>query len=295
MACDKPTGDCTNVSPCGAGCSGCGGSTTPAPVLPKCQDVALTPGVFTHATVTVNAQGCISAVAKGEPELYTPDECCGGESTGTGTPGGRGPKGDPGIAATVAVIPQVTVGTSTVWSVENVGTPNAAIFKFTSPAPVSTGTTPSGATGQVCDFKVANGLVTQMPSALVTDISAQGIGVKAGLFTIGAAPDINIACKTNITLNLDAFHNDITTSFNEDIGILQAQINSAATGSVGVNGNLAWNGTSAAVSLQVLKADSTVVATVPVNPNGYATLPTGGGSTPLFVFLNSVLVGVYPG
>lgn len=371
MACDKPTGDCTNVSPCGAGCAGCGGcesnssfcptiaitgggygynpadaardpdatvsletcnETVPfaliykkpkpgafkavfncdgdvlgfaadgpyclgtnVPPLPKCQDVALTPGTFTNATITVNTAGCISAVAKGEPELYTPDECCGGSSTGSGTTGGRGPKGDPGAAATIAVIPEVTVGTGTVWSVENTGTPSAAIFKFTSPAPVTPGTTPTGATGQVCDFKVANGLVTQMPGALVTSVNAQASGTQASLILLGAAPNASNPCRIDVTLNLDALHNDLTAYIDEDIAILQAQINGGPSGGVGVNGNLAWNGTSAAVSLKVFKEDNTEVATVAVNPNGSATLPTGVGSSPLYVFLDGIMVGVYPG
>lgn len=76
MACDKPNGDCTNVSPCGGGCGCSGSGSTPAPILPKCQDVQLTPGTYTNATIVVNAQGCIVAITSGTPPVYTPDDCC---------------------------------------------------------------------------------------------------------------------------------------------------------------------------------------------------------------------------
>jgi hypothetical protein len=213
MACDKPTGDCTNVSPCGAGCSGCNGSTTPAPVLPKCQDVSLTPGTFTNATVTVNAQGCIAAIASGEPEVYTPDDCCGDSSGGGGgAAGARGPKGDPGAAATIAV--QQAIGTGTTWSVENIGTSSAAIFKFTAPA-ASTGGggTTSGYTGDVGGFVIEAGLVKSAPASIVESVEAKKEGTKANLFSFLAVPDLANLSEYDITLNLDAFYDSIDSKF----------------------------------------------------------------------------------
>jgi hypothetical protein len=65
MSCDKPDPDskCTTVSTC-ANCGDCSGET-PEVVLPKCQDINLTAGTFTNATVVVNAQGCIVSVTSG--------------------------------------------------------------------------------------------------------------------------------------------------------------------------------------------------------------------------------------
>lgn len=221
MACDKPTGDCTNVSPCGTGC-GCSGGTTPSPVLPKCQDVALTPGVFAHATVTVNAAGCISAVAAGEPELYTPDECCGGSDGGGGEAGARGPKGDPGAAATIAV--QSTVGAGTVWTVENIGTSSAAIFKFTAPATSTGGTSGGGATGSVNGFVIADGLVQDYPTSLVTKIEAKATGSNAALILFQALPDLSNPGEWDITLNVDPLFDSLTTTFQTLHDAQQAQI-----------------------------------------------------------------------
>lgn len=212
MACDKPTGDCTNVSPCGSGCSGCGGSTTPAPVLPKCQDVSLTAGTFTHATITVNSQGCITAIASGEPELYTPDECCGDSGGGGGAAGARGPKGDPGAAATVSV--QETIGTGTTWSVENIGTPSAAVFKFTAPAPsTGGGGTTSGYTGTVGGFRFQAGLVKEAPGGIVESVEAKKEGNRASLFSFMAVPDLANLSEYDITLNLDAFYDSLDNKF----------------------------------------------------------------------------------
>ena len=77
MACDKPgDGACTPIAMC-ADCTGCAGCGAPAePVLPRCQDVQLTPGTYTNATIVVNAQGCIVAITSGTPPVYTPDDCC---------------------------------------------------------------------------------------------------------------------------------------------------------------------------------------------------------------------------
>jgi hypothetical protein len=205
MACDRPDGNCTNVSPCGAGC-GCTGEP-PEPIVPRCQDIVLTPGTFASATVVVNASGCISSVTAGTPAVYTPDECCdGGAGGGTGLPGARGPQGDPGAAATIAVDPNIPVGATTAWTVENVGTPSAAIFQFTAPAPVVTPPGPTGVTGSVAGLAVTSGVVTALPPSLVLAVAAAKSGAYANYFTFVAAP-VSPALPNNytFTLDLDAF------------------------------------------------------------------------------------------
>lgn len=194
-------GDCTMVGGC-SGCSGCGGcsGTTPEPVLPRCQNVSLTPGVFLNATITVNDAGCISLVEEGEGEVYTPDECCGSEGTGGGTAGTRGPKGDPGAAATISV--EEVIGTGTAWSVQNVGTTSAAIFKFTAPAASTGGTGSSGTSGDVAGLVVNNGSVVMLPESLVTKIEAIEQGFHADKFEFVKVLQI-LPEEITLSLNLD--------------------------------------------------------------------------------------------
>lgn len=201
MSCDTPstTSDCTTPANCGGGC-GCS-ETTGTPVLPKCQDINLTAGTFTHATVVVNSTGCITSVTSGEPELYTPDECCGGGSGGSGGAGPRGPKGDPGSAATIEV--NTVIGAGTTWSVENTGTTSAAVFKFTAPAPTSSGSTPSGATGEINGLKVESGLVKTLPLGLITQVTFAPAGTNASLISALAVPDLTVPGKVALSINLD--------------------------------------------------------------------------------------------
>jgi hypothetical protein len=323
MACDKPTGDCTNVSPCGSGCSGCGGSTTPAPVLPKCQDVSLTAGTFTHATVTVNSQGCITAIASGEPELYTPDECCGDSGGGGGAAGARGPKGDPGAAATVSV--QETIGTGTTWSVENIGTPSAAVFKFTAPAPsTGGGGTTSGYTGTVGGFRFQAGLVKEAPGGIVESVEAKKEGNRASLFSFQAIPDLQNLSEYDITLNLDAFydsldnkftglHNDQTTlitNLTSTVADLTNQVsgleNSVADLSASLSGAKVWvresgiynaSGSTITVTFQDISgfAPTATYSSVAVPNNGHVAIPQGeiGAQTKLTkVMVGSEAVGM---
>jgi len=211
MACDKPTGDCTVLSSC-ADC-GCG-SPSAEPVLPRCQDVSLVPGAYRNATVVVNAAGCISEITEGEPELYTPDECCGqGGGEGEGTGGGRGNPGPPGPAATIGV--ETTISESgTAWTVQNIGTSSAAIFRFTAPAATSGGgSTPSGATGIVSGMKVEAGAVTVLPEGLVTRITAQPDGTNADSIIFVATESTTNPGRYTITLNLDLFHASLRNEF----------------------------------------------------------------------------------
>jgi hypothetical protein len=211
MSCDKPgDGSCTNVSPCGN--SGCGcSSTTPSPVLPRCQDVSLTPGTFERATIVVNAEGCITSITEGEPELYTPDECCGDGSggSGSGEPGEDGEDGEDGLAATVSVVPEIEVGTGAAWQVENIGDSTAAIFKFTSPAPILPEAGTTGETGTLDGFVFENGLVKQVPASVVTKVTFAATGGKASLVTLTNTPSISQAGRFDVTLNVDALHADL--------------------------------------------------------------------------------------
>ena len=201
MPCDRPSGDCT--SPCGGGCAG----PQPVPIVPRCQDIVLTPGTYSRATVVVNEAGCISAVATGEPDPYTPDDCCpGGGTSGGGLPGARGPKGDTGAAATVSVNTSIPVGTTPTWTVENLGTPSAAVFRFTSPAPPVVPPGAAGVTGSVSGLVVDAGRVAGLPPSLVHEVSTEAVGTYASqiLFAVSSVSPAAVD-SYNIVLNLDAF------------------------------------------------------------------------------------------
>jgi hypothetical protein len=126
-----------------------------------------TNGVFTHATIHTNANGCISHIESGEPYLYTPDPCC--PSNGTGTGGGgtglQGPQGDPGTAATVTIGSVATTAPGTAATVTNVGTNTAAILNITIPQgePGLDGATPSGLDYNANGFVIEDGLVQTWP------------------------------------------------------------------------------------------------------------------------------------
>lgn len=190
MPCDRPDGDCTNASPCGQGCGCSDGGTQPAPITPRCQDIVLTPGTYPRATVVVNAQGCIAQVVAGEPEVYTPDECCQGGTGGAGggLPGPRGEPGDPGQAATIEVDPSVPINGTANWTVQNVGTPSAALFRFTAPAPLQPTWPSGGFTGNVAGLEVAQGLVTAVPPAILHGVTAEKDGAQAPNFVFTASP-----------------------------------------------------------------------------------------------------------
>jgi hypothetical protein len=232
MACETPstTEDCTSASPCGSGC-GCA-ETTATPTLPKCQDISLTAGAFTHATVVVNAAGCITSVTSGVQEIYTPDECCDGGSGGSSTAGPRGDKGDPGSAATIQVDPVITPGTGSVWSVQNLGTTSAAIFKFTSPISTSGGSsTTSGVTGTLNGFNFVDGLVKAIPADLITKVTATATGLQNAQFTFLAVPNISIPGRVDFSLNLDVLYNTLDSKITS-LDSSQGSLITALTGTV---------------------------------------------------------------
>lgn len=205
MSC--PSGDCQDARPCG-----CSGTTPAQPILPRCQNVSLAPGVYRNATVTVGPDGCITVVAEGAAPVYQPDDCCGGgTSGGSGSAGPRGPKGDPGAAATIEVNPVVLTGSPA--SVTNTGTSSAAVLQFTLPASTGGGgSSGGGTTASVCGMEVANGLVQTMPTTLLTGVLASAVGAQSGLVTITAAPASPSAmCTPTISINVDALYNELAS------------------------------------------------------------------------------------
>lgn len=316
MACDKPTGDCTNVSPCGSGgCGSCSGGCDDGPILPKCQDVSLTPGVFLNATVTVNAQGCIASVTAGEPELYTPDECCGTSSGGGGGTGPRGPKGDPGAAATVDVVTTIDQsGTS--WKVENVGTTSAAVFKFTAPASTGGGGGGAGgATGEVGGLEVIDGVVIALPGAIVSDVEIVEAGQNTALFEFVEVPTSTVGGQ-KVSLNLDALvakidnkDNALQAEIDALEGVVAAlsnrvtvlenkvaalQASSTPPGYGYVNGVL-FNSTANPVVFSVSGLCLNTDVAVAPNSTGFApALPPGQCNSSIhFIKVNGIAVGVY--
>lgn len=155
MSC-KPAADC-------APCQDC--PPSPSPVVPRCQDVVLTDGVYTNATVTIE-NGCITIVAEGAPFLYDPDSCCAVPGGGGG--GGEGldgPPGPPGAAATIQVGTVSGTAPGTPPTVNNSGTSSNAIFDFTIPrgADGADGASPSGVTDASAGIIINQGQVQGIP------------------------------------------------------------------------------------------------------------------------------------
>ena len=201
MSCDRPNGDCTNASPC-ADC-GCGPSSTPVVPLPRC-NFALPDGVYTVATVTVT-DGCISGLVSGEPELYTPDDCCGsGGGGGAGTPGPRGFPGVAGPAATVDVVPTIEFSVDPVWKVENIGTTSAALFQFTAPQIGGGGGGGGGSyTNSVAGLQVVNGLTVAMPTRILTSVRTVKDGATASAYSLSLGYNLADDNKAELSVNLD--------------------------------------------------------------------------------------------
>lgn len=317
MACDRPDGNCTDVSGCPGGC----GCVEPAaPVMPRCQNVTLPAGTYAYATVVVNSDGCIAMVTAGDPPVYTPDDCCAGGGTGGGGTGGRGPKGDPGPAATIAVDPVVLSGAT--WSVQNIGTPSAAVFQFTAPPmPTSGGSTGSGYTGNVAGLSVANGLVQTLPTSLVTSVTATALGAHAGDFLFLSVPTPATGAY-NVQLNLDGFYAAIMTevaaanavqdaaidALENQVALLQTQVADLQTqvttlqatiDTMQLDGenNIVWNNgaADAIVTWGWIAGGSTTTYTIPAG--GYVTFPTvaiGVPSPPLAVIRQgATIVHIY--
>ena len=289
MTCLKPNGGCTPVGDC----PDCDSGGTD-PVLPKCQDVSLTPGTFTYATIVVNADGCVSQIQNGTAPVYTPDDCCGDGSGGTGVPGPRGPKGDTGAAATVAVDPVIANNTGTSWTVQNIGTSSNAIFQFTAPADDPTDCCPSGITANVCGMSVVDGQVKTMPASLVTSLASQALGEFASQIqlSVGINTAITDTCGLMISINLDAFYYKIKQYVDNELIQIQQNLD-ASTSGVRINGSLAYNTSSSDKIIEVKSSiGGTTVATLTVPAGGSVILPSTSGAT-YYVYYNSALVGAY--
>lgn len=158
MACNNTQ---TNCQPC----KDCPPITPP--VQPRC-NVILADGVFTNATVTID-NGCIVAVAKGNPFEYRPDANCGGTGGGGGGTGRDGLDGDPGPqgpGGTAVVGSYRMVGYDQPLRIWNTGTASSAILNFEIPEsrpgqPGGGGT--QGATDDRAGIEIEDGLVKTLP------------------------------------------------------------------------------------------------------------------------------------
>lgn len=199
-------------------CQPCQDCPEPAqPVLPKCQDIDLPAGVYTNATVTVNADGCIVKIETGEPPLYTPDPCCAPLITGGG--GGSGLQGPPGDAATIEIgeirvcpydenAQAGTDPTQNCPAVWNTGTDQAAVlnFKLMRGPQGDTGATPqpgdpNAVSDNICGLVVQNGLIMEEPASpwrpvmdVLTMLNGQALNPN---FTATRNPDCSVTVNYN--------------------------------------------------------------------------------------------------
>lgn len=317
MSCDKPVpgAGCVEGSPCAE----CGDSTLPVPVLPRCQDVSLTPGTYLNATVVVNASGCISLVTAGETPVYPDPDCCAPVGGGNSAPGGRGPKGDPGTAATVAFAPTVIVGAT--WALTNIGTPNAAILQLTVPSDLASGgggggvTVPPGAvTGDVCGLETTNGWVTGLPASIVTGLSYNpSAGAGNNLINVTIGPSNPANCDLVISIDVSALYANIQGLISTAANALQLQIDGLTQAVSDIDtrvdsieaallvrgsGQLIWNGGPTAAPL-VLTEPGYPDINFTLYPGEHTDLPdssaaAGSGTVSVFrVYRGGVLVHVY--
>lgn len=228
MTCWKPGGDCTTPGNCGntgsdcgcgsAGCSGCGDDTS---TRYPCSGVTLSPdGDFTNPVIAVR-NGCIVAVASGTAPVYTPDDCCGDSPVGGGPiivePG---PPGEDGAAASISVAP-IVQGTGSTWVVENIGTPSAAVLRFTAPNPSSGASTPGdplAVTVEEGGWKIERGLVYAGPPGTGT-LKTIKIGDTKDQYVFQAGFDTTDNVPT-ITINLDG----LLTPLKERVTELETQM-----------------------------------------------------------------------
>lgn len=214
---DKPT----NCAPC----QDCG--TPGSPVLPRCQDVNLLPGVYRNAVVTVNVNGCISAVAAGEPDPYTPDPCCAPVGTGGGGGGGLpGPAGPPGAAGTVAVGTVSTGAPGSPVQVTNTGTPTAALLNFTIPQgqPGTSGSAGSGGSLSGPGLVFEDGLFQS-----VTPVWPPVYGVATESATVGVqltATKSSTTGELSLVLDMTAYDAALRATVQGQVDALQAQVDS---------------------------------------------------------------------
>lgn len=158
MGCNKDKGDCRPCLDC---------KDPVPPIMPRCQDVVLAKGVYTNATVTVNEQGCIVALANGDPLLYSPDPCCQtpGGGGGSGGAGLKGDKGDPGKNATISIGSVTSVAADQPARVINTGDVTNAVLNFEIPRGKQgeESNVAPGLTMNENGVKIENGIIKEVP------------------------------------------------------------------------------------------------------------------------------------
>ena len=200
MPCNDQNTDC-------APCQDCPPSVPP--VLPRCQEVVLTDGVYINATIVVD-QGCIVQVAAGEPFAYQPDVCCPTSGGGGGEDGLMGPPGPAGTPATITIGTVVSVSPTDPATVVNSGTVNNAIFNFEIPRgnDGADGADPTGVTTDVGAWSFEDGLVKALPPDFPPICTLNpGSSDVVGL-TLGVTKDL-VSGITSISINGEAFVNSI--------------------------------------------------------------------------------------
>jgi hypothetical protein len=326
MSCDKPVpgAGCVEGSPCAE----CGDTPLPAPVLPRCQGVSLTPGTFINATVVVDSNGCIALVTAGAAPQYPDPDCCAPVGGGVGgSPGGRGPKGDPGTAATINVSPTVVTGVT--WALTNIGTPSAAIIQLTVPASIAGGGTPGGVTvppgamtGDVCGLETTNGWVTALPASLVTGVVAVPLtDAVNNLVTYTVGPSNPATCDVGITIDVRPLYANIQGLISTAANALQLQIDGLTQAVADLDARIdateaditalentaqelwvrgsetyLWNGGAAAAVVTVKEVGGSVVLSTHTVPAGaYVVLPPTQTSAAVLhqVFLGTRLIHMY--
>jgi hypothetical protein len=216
MACAKPN----NCAPC----SKC--PDTPTPVVPRCNNVVLNDGTFPNATVVVE-DGCIVSVTTGTPLLYQPDNNCAGSGEGGGGGGETllPEPGEAGPAGTISINSVSTLAPGSMATVNNIGTPSAAVLNIGIPAGtpgVDGGDPPGGANSTAGALVVEGGRVME-PLPVVWPpvfdvIPDPPIGAGASiLFTKNPANGV-------ITAQLDV--SGLITTFQSQIDAMQDVIDS---------------------------------------------------------------------
>ena len=276
MACWKPNGDCSTPGNCGntsgdCGCGGaeggCSGGSDDSDRYP-CSGIRLPDGDFTDAVVAVR-NGCIVGIVSGTPAVYTPDDCCGDMPVGGGpviVEGG--PPGEDGQAATVTIAP-IVQGSGSTWSVENVGTPTAAVFRFTAPkasAGGGAGGSDLGLTIESNGWKIEKGLVLKAAlDSAVLEVIKKGQQGDKYVMMMGVAPD----GSPQLLVNLDGIITDYTNQIN-DLNERVTAVEALLAGGGGTNPGAGTNVKALEQNPPLRNADNTVLG-----PNGTIMGPMG--------------------
>jgi hypothetical protein len=189
----------------------------------RCEGAIPNDGTFTNATVVIE-NGCVVSVTEGTPLLYQPDNNCAGAGGGGG--GGETllpDPGEPGPAGTIQIGTISTLAPGSPVTIDNVGTPSAAVLNIGipagpagTPAPALVGGANSTAGALVVEFgRIMEPLPVVWPPVFDVVAGAPvGAGVSIG-FTKNPANGV-------ITAVLDV--SGLISSFQAQIDALQVQI-----------------------------------------------------------------------